>query len=145
MTPPKALRTTYGIALVLLLVGALCYAAAPLQSPDTPLRMVFKSAAGKVWFDHQTHTAATASGYGLACNDCHHHPADDDQHRACGDCHRTPETAEAAKPVCLECHDEDEIDMEAVPTRTNAFHDQCIKCHKDASAGPAVCAACHVL
>jgi hypothetical protein len=143
MTSPKELRTAYGLALILLVVGIVCYAATPLSPPKTPLRMVFPTVAGSVWFDHQTHTSAT--GYGLACGDCHHHPQDADDTRACGSCHAAPAQAEAVKGVCIECHDEDEIDLDALPGRGDAFHQQCIRCHKEFQAGPAECAACHVI
>jgi hypothetical protein len=147
MAPKKELKVAYAVIAVLLVVGVLSYAAFPAKSPEVPVRLVYKVVAGKVLFDHKTHTAAT--GYALDCADCHHHPPDDESAlRACGDCHNLPpEDAEMKFPeTCLECHDAEDpevTDTEMV-NRGDAFHNQCIGCHKDYGAGAVECADCHV-
>jgi hypothetical protein len=144
MLSEKQLKIVYGLIIYLLLVGVLCYAAFPEKTPEEPVRMMFKVAAGKVLFDHKAHTSDMH--YGLSCYDCHHHPMDDDSSLiACGDCHHTSEEANGLPETCLDCHDADEIEDTEMLKRSDAFHDQCIKCHQDFEAGPVACAACHVL
>ena len=123
------LRLAYGVAIWLLFVGVVCYAAFPAKAPSEPVRMMFEVAAGKVLFDHKTHHSV--SGYGISCGDCHHTLEPD-------------EYADAQS--CSECHDPTEGDEE-VPKRADAFHQQCGGCHEDFGAGPKVkdCNACHVM
>ncbi len=143
MTAKKELQLAYGIAIVLLVVGILSYTAFSAKPPEEPVRIMFKVTAGKVLFTHKIHAAE--SGYGLACADCHHHPEDDDAAlRACGDCHGPSE--ERTEPnTCRECHGEGELDSEETLKRSDAFHQQCIDCHKENDAGPKECSECHVL
>jgi len=142
MTPNKELQLAYGMAIVLLVVGLISYAAFPAKSPEVPIRMMFKCKAGKVLFDHKTHT--DSSGYGISCSDCHHHPEDETGLRACGDCH-LPEEPAAAPQACMECHEPDEVEGQLPPVRSDSFHSQCVGCHKDEGAGPVECSMCHVL
>ena len=148
MAPKKELKVAYAVIAVLLVVGVLSYAAVPAKTPEVPVRLVYKVVAGKVLFDHKTHTSA--EGYALACTDCHHHPSmDESALRACGDCHNLPpKDAEGMQvpDACLECHDieDPEITDTAMLNRGDAFHEQCIGCHKDYGAGAIECAACHV-
>lgn len=123
------LRLAYGVAIWLLFVGVVCYAAFPAKTPSEPVRMMFEVAAGKVLFDHKTHHSVT--GYGISCGDCHHTLEPD-------------EYADAQS--CSECHDPTEGDEE-VPKRADAFHQQCAGCHEDFGAGPKEkdCNACHVM
>lgn len=142
MTSEKELKLAYGIAVVLLVVGVLSYTAFSAKAPDEPLRMVFPGAAGSVMFDHQIH----AADYGLSCTDCHHHPAEPEEGAAtqsCSACHVFPKDG-SLPPSCLECHEADEVDLESTPGKTDAFHAQCINCHKEADAGPVECASCHM-
>ncbi len=126
MTPQKELRLVYGLAIILLVVGVLSYAAFPAKAPEQPVRLMFKCLAGKVLFDHETHIAE--SGYGISCSDCHHNLEEDETDpQACGECHEP------------ESQDED------MPSRSDAFHTQCIDCHKEAEAGPDKCELCHVM
>jgi hypothetical protein len=114
MTPQKELQLVYGLAIILLVVGVLSYAVCPAKAPDQPVRLMFKCVAGKVFFDHNTHTVE--SGYGISCCDCHHNL------------------------------DEGETDQdEDMLSRSDAFHTQCIDCHKEAEAGPEKCELCHVM
>ena len=126
MALKKEHRFAYVLAVVLLLVGVISYAAFSSKPPERPVRIMFKSIAGKVLFDHKTHT--DESGLGLACNDCHHMLEEGDTE---------------AQP-CMECH-EPQSEDEDVPKRSDAFHQQCIGCHQEFEAGPTECASCHVL
>ncbi len=157
MTPKKELRLAYALAIILFVVGVLSYAIAAFsaKTPDSPMRLMFKGVAGKVLFDHKTHTQD--AGYGISCGECHHHPGEEEDSgenedpeedeaalRACGDCHNFSET-EALPPACAECHEADEIEDSEVIKRVDAFHSQCINCHKENEAGPEECASCHVM
>ena len=126
MVSKKALQIAYGLAIVLFIVGAVGYAAFPAKTPERPVRLMFQSIAGNVLFDHKTHT--DPSGYGLSCRDCHH----------------TLEEGETEAPSCIQCH-ELESDDPDVPKRDDAFHQQCIDCHKQIEGGPQACNSCHVL
>jgi hypothetical protein len=121
------LKLAYRLALVLLIVGGLSYAAFSAPSPPQPVRLMFQTTAGKVLFTHKAHLSP--GGYGLSCGDCHHTLAPEEYNKAgsCGECHEATS---------------DDPDM---PGRSDAFHSQCIGCHKDYGAGPQACAACHVL
>ena len=129
MFSKKELKLAYGVAACLLVIGAICYAAFPLQAPEEPLRLMYTVAAGNVLFNHKIHT--DVSGYGLSCEDCHHELLD----------------GESDTPVaCIECHDPTEGDEE-IPKLSDAFHQQCAGCHEDYEAGPVEeeCAKCHQL
>ena len=80
---------------------------------------MFQNKGGKVLFTHQAHTG------NYECLDCHHNIEDDDVYN------------------CSECH-EDTGD-EGMPSRAEAFHDQCKVCHEDEGAGPVECNSCHAL
>ncbi len=130
MFSKKELRLAYGLAVCLLVIGVVSYAAFPLKVPEEPLRIMYNVASGNVPFNHKIHTGE--QGYGLACEDCHHELLDDefDEAQACGD----------------GCHDPEEGDEE-VPKRADAFHQQCAGCHEDYEAGPVEkeCALCHII
>ena len=70
------LKLAYGLAIWLLLVGVICYAAFTPETPDQPIRLLYTPAAGKVLFYHQTHQSV--NGYGISCGDCHHTLAEDE-------------------------------------------------------------------
>ena len=127
MFSKKELKLAYGVAACLLVIGAISYAAFPLKAPQEPLRIMFHVTAGNVLFNHKVH--GDVSGYGLSCGDCHHTLSED-------------EYADAQS--CSECHELDEGDEE-MPKRADAFHLQCINCHKDFEAGPTECSGCHTL
>ncbi|MBU0992701.1 MAG: cytochrome c family protein [Proteobacteria bacterium] len=88
------------------------------------------------------------------CLECHepnenHHPGNNEMDRACSDCHTVPEDG-SLPASCSECHDDpDEIAGEAKSMnfykRSDAFHKQCIGCHKSGDAGPVDCSSCHVI
>ncbi len=129
MVSKKKLRAAYSVAVVLFLVGAISYAAFPAKTPAQPIRLMFHSIAGDVLFDHKTHTSPF--GYGLSCRDCHH----------------TLEVGETEATGCIQCHGIESEDPD-IPKRSDAFHTQCTRCHKEIEAGPQEgsegCAACHV-
>jgi hypothetical protein len=146
MTPKQELRLAYTLAIILFAVGVLSYAFAAFSAkiPDTPMRLMFKGVAGKVLFDHKTHTED--AGYGIACGECHHHPEEDEAaNRACGDCHNLAEKEDALPEACGDCHEADEIEDSKIIQRVDAFHLQCINCHKEKEAGPEKCESCHVM
>ncbi|NNF98947.1 MAG: cytochrome c3 family protein [Desulfobacteraceae bacterium] len=147
MTTKKQLKLAVLVAIHLLLIGIVCYAAFPVKAPDEPIRIMLENKGGKVLFDHQTHTAA--DGYGISCDDCHHHgEEDEDDKRACRYCHQEPPEGQAYSENCLECHDEEDIDedFEEIGIK-KAFHQQCAGCHEEFEAGPLTndCSKCHVL
>jgi hypothetical protein len=144
MTSKKELKLAYYFAGVLLFVGAISYAAFPVQQPEEPVRVMFESVSGKVLFTHKTHAAD--AGYGIACQECHHHPEEDDVDlRACKDCHQVPQEDQPVSQACLDCHSDGEVDDTEMVKTSDAFHSQCIGCHEDYGEGPQECSACHVL
>ncbi len=142
MASKTQIKIAYGLAIYFLLIGFLSYTVFSAETPETPIRVMYKTATGKVLFDHKTHTGET--GYGLACKDCHHHPLEEEADLSnCGKCH-TPTQVETMPESCLDCHDEDEIEDSEMVIRGDAFHGQCIGCHQEFGAGPIDCAECHV-
>jgi uncharacterized membrane protein len=148
MTPKKHRMIVYGVAVQLLLIAIVCYAAFPVAAPEEPIRLMYQTNAGKVLFDHKTH--AGEKGIGLDCFDCHHHPPDDESALiACGQCH-LPVPEEGVVPEsCLECHDASEVEDSEYPKRSDALHQQCWQCHEEYEKGPTSssddCSKCHVL
>ncbi|MDL2275366.1 cytochrome c family protein [Desulfosarcina sp. OttesenSCG-928-G10] len=149
MTSKKQLLFAYGLAIHLLLVAIICYAAFPVTPPDEPIRIMYQTTAGKVLFDHATHAAA--SGYGASCFDCHHHPLKDRSAVvSCTECHpKTVAENEATPASCLTCHAESEVRGVRMLSRTEALHKGCTDCHAEFEKGPqmdsASCASCHVM
>jgi len=121
MTSKGEQSLAFALAAILLVVGVVCYAAFPQEAPEEPVRLMFKTTAGKILFDHQTHTGD--DGYGLACDDCHHEEQDESMSCSGEDCHGP----------------------DSDPKRGDAFHMNCKGCHEDSGAGPVECANCHVL
>ena len=109
------------LAGVLLVVGVVCYAGFSQEPPEEPVRLMMKTTAGSILFDHKTH--ASDDGYGVACDDCHHEEQDD----------------------TMSCSGEDCHGPEADVSRGDALHTNCKGCHEDGGAGPVECAACHVM
>jgi len=148
MTSKKHRMIIYGVAIQLLLVAIVCYAAFPIKTPEKPIRIMYHTNAGKVLFDHQTH--ASVNGYALNCEDCHHpHGGEEMEPVSCVTCH-PPKRVEGEVPEsCLECHDKDEVVDSDLPNEEDAFHEQCWQCHEQFGAGPGPgpenCSKCHVL
>jgi hypothetical protein len=123
MIAGKEKAVAYGIGIILVVVGVVCYAALPDRMPEQPVRISFKNTAGNVLFDHKMHTSE--DGYGYGCMECHHTLEDEaERPTACGECHE-PESDEVK--------------------RSDAFHKQCQGCHDMSGMGPVECAGCHVL
>ncbi len=135
MTPKKHRLIVYGIAVFLLLVAIACYAAFPMEAPQEPIRLMYQTKAGKVLFDHKTHTSV--EGFGLDCFDCHHHPPDEeDALIACGQCHVQKPEAGVMPDSCLECHDASDVEDSEYPKRADALHSRCTQCHMEFGRGP---------
>lgn len=147
MTSKKQRTIVCAVAVHLLLIAVVCYAAFPVPVPEQPIRLIYRTNAGKVLFDHKTHSSKT--GYGLACADCHHHPTDEAAIVSCGKCHPKKINKEAAPEYCLECHSDAEVRDSKYPRRSDAYHQQCARCHEEYGKGPksgsANCSQCHVL
>ena len=121
MTSKGEQSLAFCLAAVLLVVGVVCYAAYPQKAPEEPVRLMFKTSAGSILFDHKTH--ASDDGYGLGCDECHHEEQDD----------------------TMSCSGEYCHGPDSDPKRGDALHINCKGCHEDAGAGPVECAACHVM
>lgn len=149
MTPKRELQIAYGLIIVLFFVGVISFAAFPAKTPDEPIRLMYKTVAGKVLFDHKTHSAD--SGYALACLECHHHPEEPDDPEEvllkCDYCHQTLEKGKNWPESCLDCHDEDELEDSEMAKKSDAFHSRCESCHLEAEVGPEKerCNWCHVM
>jgi hypothetical protein len=149
MTSKKHRMIMYGVAIHLLLIAIVCYAAFPVKAPQEPIRVVYHTNAGKVLFDHQTHAGAT--GYGLACSDCHHsHPEGEEiDPVSCDLCHPPRPEGKQLPASCLDCHEASDIESPDIMKQSDAFHKQCIGCHEQFGKGPqsgsANCSKCHVL
>jgi hypothetical protein len=142
MASKTEIKIAYVLAIYFLFVGVLSYTVFSAEKPETPVRVMFKSATGKVLFDHKTHTGD--NGYGLNCKDCHHHPLEEEADLStCGKCHIQGQ-AESLPVSCQDCHEADEIEDTEMVKRGDAFHGQCIGCHQEFGAGPIDCAECHV-
>lgn len=186
MGSKKEQKFAVALAIVLLVVGGICYAAFPVTAPETPVRTMFKTNAGKVLFTHNNHSA----DYGASCADCHHHYEEDESSvkscsechekeisqnvpKSCLDCHEPsgphhdPEEREGEYTCadchakqgedgtlaasCLDCHEEGDVDPQEkimnFQKRADAFHTQCIECHKEyeVKRAPVNCSQCHVM
>ncbi|MDO9527981.1 MAG: cytochrome c3 family protein [Syntrophales bacterium] len=108
------------IMVVMLVVGFAGYAMVEKKS-EMPVRLLYKTTAGKAFFDHKTHS----TDYEIGCTDCHHN---------------YEEGGGEMPPPCIECHYKDAD----VSPRPEAFHSQCIDCHKKQS-GPVKCGECHFM
>ena len=143
MNPKKELQVAYILAIIMFVVGVISYTAFSAPSPDEPIRIMFKTVAGKVLFDHKTHLADSN------CSDCHHHPEDDESGlQACGNCHQTLEEGETVPKSCLEeCHEIEDVEGTEMSKKSDAFHSQCEDCHKESDIGPGPedrCGWCHI-
>jgi hypothetical protein len=144
MRPFDERKLAYLIAGILLAVGAVCYAAFPVEAPKEPVRLMFQTVSGNVLFTHKDH--ASTARIGIECKECHHHPGEGETELLpCKACHRLPGEGDAVPAVCLDCHDQAEVEGAEIPKSSDAFHKQCIGCHQDFGGGPQECSSCHVL
>ena len=137
MTSKKHRTIVYGVAILLVFVAVVCYAAFPIQAPEEPIRVMYQTNAGKVLFDHQAHSDVDA--FALNCIDCHHeHPEGEElpEQVACGLCHSTSSQEMTPPEFCLDCHDESEIKEAEITKRSDAIHMQCTQCHFEYGKGP---------
>jgi len=104
--------------LVMLAIGIYGYTRAA-NIPETPLRILYKTNAGKVFFDHQSHLSELGD-----CTDCHHSYEGEDQPLSCAECH--------------------EIGAEE-SSRAEVLHSQCKDCHETEKKGPVKCEGCHIM
>ncbi|MGD9014181.1 MAG: cytochrome C, partial [Desulfobacterales bacterium] len=63
MFSKKEMKLAGVLAICLLVIGVISYAAFPLKAPEEPLRLMYTVAAGNVLFNHKVHT--NVEGYGL--------------------------------------------------------------------------------
>ncbi len=135
MTLKKELKLAYCLAIILLVVGVISYAAFPAKAPEEPVRIMYKIVAGKVLFEHKIH--ASELGNALACIDCHHHYEDEESEILEGE---ESEPAEREEPATAE---------EAEPalvTGDNPIYRLCGVCHLpviEDQALPQSCLECH--
>lgn len=138
----KKRKLAYGIALVCLIAGVVCYAALPAQSPEEPVRVMFEATGDNVLFSHMIHS----EDYDLSCTECHHkvaweqdHGEDTGKADSCGSCH----TGESEHAPAL--GDEGLFDHE---THSEYYGLSCTDCHHmyDPESGdsPQDCGACHM-
>jgi hypothetical protein len=118
MTSKSEQALAFVVAAALLVAGIVCYAAFPQKTPEEPVRIMFKTTAGRVLFDHKTHVA----DYGIACDECHHEQQED----------------------TMSCSGEDCHGPNSDPTLADAMHMNCKGCHEGVG-GPVECGACHVM
>ncbi|MDY6845181.1 MAG: cytochrome c3 family protein, partial [Thermodesulfobacteriota bacterium] len=91
------------------------------EEPEVPVRILYKTNAGKVLFDHKTHT--TGKNYASECVDCHHEY----------------EEGEELPVSCAECHEREAEEL----NRAAVLHSQCKSCHEAEGRGPVACGECH--
>jgi hypothetical protein len=134
----------YGLAIVLLIVGVVCYAAGSPEalSGDEPVRKVFMGVAGNVLFDHQAHT-----DYEGDCTVCHHHG--DNEFTACNTCHLKAVPNQEPE-ICLNCHPltEDMKDIHIEHHQLMIDEPEtwsCKDCHQlgEGETVPYACSNCH--
>ena len=137
-------KSAYALAVVLLIVGVVCYVTATpkIGAGEEPVRRVFSGLAGDVLFDHQGHME-----YESDCLVCHHH-GESDEFATCGSCHDAG-AQETVPTVCADCHplsgetdiyDEHHLMLEDEP---GSF--ACAACHQmqEGEAIPVACGDCH--
>lgn len=88
-------------------------------------------------FPHKKH----ASEFQVPCKDCHHLYEnggnvweEGDPVAKCESCHTSPKTGKALKDASPE---------EQKRSLYNAFHRNCLNCHKEEAKGPTKCIECH--
>jgi len=84
---------------------------------------------GPVMFSHRAHH----QDYGLKCNACHHEYEEGKNIWKEGD----------SANACADCHDEPYKNVGKMPSLHQAFHKNCVNCHKATDSAPTACADCH--
>ena len=84
---------------------------------------------GPVTFSHQAHH----QDYGVKCQQCHHMYEDGKNEWKPGDEVNT----------CADCHTEPYKNIGGMPSLHQAFHRNCLNCHKATDDAPKACDECH--
>lgn len=93
----------------------------PGQAPETLKLGHLAKVYQPLTFSHETHSMMAED-----CATCHHH------------------TPTGATPACGKCHSASMTSKTSgAPPLKDAYHGQCIGCHKDIGAGPTGCTQCH--
>jgi hypothetical protein len=140
-------KLAVGLAMVLLVVGIVCYAiGGPETDPEYgPIRKVFRGVAGDVMFDHQAHM-----DYEGDCTTCHHHGSDNG-FKACDTCHLAAVPKQVPQ-VCNDCHPltDDPYLQDAYHAHHALLEDEpdqwsCKTCHQleEGETLPYACGDCH--
>lgn len=101
------------------LAVAMAFAVSMAIAGDPPDQITIKKSGDKqsaVTFSHKLHSERTE------CFTCHHEAKTKEEIKSCFECHGTDASAPAPK---------------------DAYHDQCIGCHKEQAKGPTKCRECH--
>jgi major membrane immunogen (membrane-anchored lipoprotein) len=129
-----------------LILAAGSYAGTKMPTEIKLEKEGFKTKKSVVTFNHQKHVA----DYKIACGDCHHddkgQPRTDlkegDEVKSCFDCHTKPGELKGKKAKGL-------TKAEKLAYIGNAFHENCIGCHRaydkknKTKAAPTKCTECH--
>ena len=139
MSDRKERKLAYGIALVCLIVGIVCYTALPAKTPEEPVRVYYETTGDNVLFSHMTHS----EGYGLDCTQCHHETKGGQEAVVKTDSCKTCHTADSKLAPAL--GDEGLFDHE---THSQYYGLSCTQCHHmydpESGASPQKCGACHM-
>jgi hypothetical protein len=84
---------------------------------------------GPVMFSHRAHH----EDYTLKCTSCHHEYDEGENQWTEGD----------TVSSCADCHDTPYKNVGKMPSLHQAFHKNCIQCHKATDSAPTACADCH--
>lgn len=103
-----------------------CHNAENFVRPEAPKTVQFDTDGGPVVFDHFTH--ASADGYGLDCESCHHG--------------YKPEKSKGYPMNCRRCHYNKKYGKlcEKADTHNRCVGNKCLSCHEDGSEN---CTICH--
>ena len=144
-------KSSIGLLAILAMVFSLILVAGIYAGTKAPVEVKiqhegFENTKGIVTFTHQKHT----TDYKIACGDCHHDDKgkaltdlkDGDEVKTCFECHKKPGELKGKKAKGLK-------KAELMAYVGNAFHENCIGCHKDynkknkTKAAPQKCTDCH--
>jgi len=92
------------------------------HGPDTSLLYHIAAKYEPIEFNHKEHTENTDG-----CASCHHKETPVEATAACRSCHDVKESTKSPKKTSL----------------LDAYHGQCIACHKEEDSGPTDCLDCH--
>ena len=124
------MKTAFLGILAGLLLAAVAFAAPANKAPEKLTIDGCKVKKSATEFPHKLHVDAK-----ISCEKCHHtqkglKAADTTEVKKCSACHLKPE-----KEGTLKC--------DVASTKKNAYHVNCITCHKADKKGPTKCKECH--